>query len=50
MKLWFALDTLEFLKKGGRVGAAGAWLGTALKIKPILSSSARWSPSSACAR
>ena len=36
MKLWFALDTLEFLKKGGRIGAAGAWLGTALKIKPIL--------------
>ena len=36
LKLWFAVDTLEFLKKGGRIGAAGAWLGTALKIKPIL--------------
>jgi DegV family protein with EDD domain len=33
----FALDTLEYLRKGGRVGGAQAWLGTALQIKPILS-------------
>ncbi len=33
---WFALDTLEFLKRGGRVGGAAAWLGSTLKIKPIL--------------
>lgn len=35
--LWFAVDTLEFLRRGGRIGGAQAWLGTALKIKPILS-------------
>jgi fatty acid-binding protein DegV len=33
----FALGTLEFLRRGGRMGAASAMLGTALKIKPILS-------------
>lgn len=32
----FAVDTLEFLRRGGRIGAASAYLGTALKIKPIL--------------
>jgi DegV family protein with EDD domain len=37
IKLWFAVDTMEFLRRGGRVGAAQAWLGTTLKIKPILS-------------
>jgi len=37
LKLWFAVDTLEFLRRGGRVGGAQAWLGTTLKIKPILS-------------
>jgi DegV family protein with EDD domain len=36
MKIWFAVDTLEFLKRGGRIGTAAAWLGGALKIKPIL--------------
>jgi DegV family protein with EDD domain len=36
MKLWFAVETLEYLRRGGRIGAAGAWLGTTLKIKPIL--------------
>lgn len=36
MKTWFAVDTLEYLRRGGRIGAAGAWVGTALKIKPIL--------------
>lgn len=37
LKIWFGVDTLEYLKRGGRVGAAQAWLGGALKIKPILS-------------
>jgi len=37
MQLWFCLDTMEFLRRGGRVGAARAWLGSTLKIKPILS-------------
>jgi DegV family protein with EDD domain len=36
LRVWFAVDTLEFLRRGGRVGAAQAWLGGALKIKPIL--------------
>lgn len=36
MKIWFAIDTLEYLRRGGRIGAASAWLGSALKIKPIL--------------
>ncbi len=35
-RLWFAVDTLEFLRRGGRIGAAQAWIGGALKIKPIL--------------
>jgi DegV family protein with EDD domain len=34
--MWFAIDTLEYLRRGGRIGAARAWLGSALKIKPIL--------------
>ena len=32
-----ALDTLEFLQKGGRIGKASAWLGSILSIKPIIS-------------
>jgi DegV family protein with EDD domain len=36
VKILFAVDTLEFLRRGGRIGAASAYLGTALKIKPIL--------------
>jgi DegV family protein with EDD domain len=35
-KIWFAVDTLEYLRRGGRIGTAQAWLGGALKIKPIL--------------
>jgi DegV family protein with EDD domain len=37
MTILFAVDTLEFLRRGGRIGAAQALLGSALKIKPILS-------------
>ena len=36
LKMWFAIDTLEFLKRSGRIGAASAWIGSTLKIKPIL--------------
>jgi DegV family protein with EDD domain len=36
LKLWFAVDTLEYLRRGGRIAGAQAWLGSALKIKPIL--------------
>jgi DegV family protein with EDD domain len=36
LKIWFAVDTLEYLRKGGRIGAAQSLLGSALQIKPIL--------------
>ncbi|MGD9092827.1 MAG: DegV family protein [Anaerolineales bacterium] len=32
----FAVDTLEFLHRGGRIGGASRFLGSALNIKPIL--------------
>ncbi len=44
LKMWFALDTLEFLKRGGRIGAASAWIGSTLKVKPILTVSSELSP------
>jgi DegV family protein with EDD domain len=37
LKIWFCLDTLEYLRRGGRIGKAQAWLGGTLRIKPILS-------------
>jgi DegV family protein with EDD domain len=36
LKMWFAVDTLEYLRRGGRIAGAQAWLGSALRIKPIL--------------
>jgi DegV family protein with EDD domain len=36
LRMWFAVDTLEYLRRGGRIAGAQAWLGSALKIKPIL--------------
>jgi DegV family protein with EDD domain len=36
LKIWFAVDTLDYLRRGGRIGAARAWIGTTLKVKPIL--------------
>jgi DegV family protein with EDD domain len=35
-KIWFSLDTLDYLRRGGRIGGAQAWIGSTLKIKPIL--------------
>ncbi|MAF38684.1 MAG: fatty acid-binding protein DegV [Chloroflexi bacterium] len=32
----FALDTLEYLHKGGRIGKARAFMGSVLHVKPIL--------------
>ncbi|NQW24009.1 MAG: DegV family protein [SAR202 cluster bacterium] len=32
----FALDTLEYLQKGGRIGKARAFMGSVLSVKPIL--------------
>jgi DegV family protein with EDD domain len=34
--LLFTVDTLEFLRRGGRIGRASAWAGTLLHVKPIL--------------
>jgi DegV family protein with EDD domain len=36
LQLLVAVDTLEFLRRGGRIGAARAWIGATLKVKPIL--------------
>ena len=44
LKMWFAIDTLEFLKRGGRIGAASAWIGSTLKIKPILTVESEMAP------
>ena len=35
--VYFAVDTLEFLHRGGRIGGAQRFLGTALNMKPVLS-------------
>ena len=34
--LLLVVDTLEYLQKGGRIGRAGAFLGSILNIKPVL--------------
>ncbi|MDH6465718.1 DegV family protein with EDD domain [Micromonospora sp. A200] len=34
--IYFYVDTLEFLRRGGRINAAEALLGTALSVKPIM--------------
>lgn len=34
--IYFYVDTLEFLRRGGRINAASALLGTALSVKPIM--------------
>lgn len=36
MGLYFLVDTLEYLQKGGRIGRASALVGSILNIKPIL--------------
>ena len=44
LDIWFCLDTLEYLRRGGRIGGAQALLGSALKIKPILTFGTEISP------
>lgn len=34
--IYFAVDTLEFLHRGGRIGGAQRFIGSALNLKPIL--------------
>jgi DegV family protein with EDD domain len=36
LRLFAALETLEFLQRGGRIGRAQALMGTLLNVKPIL--------------
>jgi len=36
VKTYFSVDSLEYLNRGGRIGKAQAFLGTMLKIKPLL--------------
>jgi DegV family protein with EDD domain len=44
LKMWFSIETLEFLRRGGRIGGAQAWLGSTLKIKPILTVESQITP------
>lgn len=37
LHIYFMVDTLEYLQRGGRIGRAQAFLGTLLQVKPILS-------------
>ena len=37
LRIWFCVDTLEYLRRGGRIGKAQGWLGGTVRIKPILS-------------
>lgn len=36
-KIFFSIPTLEYLKKGGRIGLVSSFLGTALKLNPVIS-------------
>jgi DegV family protein with EDD domain len=37
IRIYVALDTLEYLRRGGRIGRARAFLGAVLRVKPLLS-------------
>jgi DegV family protein with EDD domain len=37
VSVYVVLDTLEYVRRGGRIGRARAFLGTVLRVKPILS-------------
>ena len=36
VRVYFVVDTLEFLHRGGRIGGAAAFLGSMLSLKPLL--------------
>ncbi len=36
LQIYLALDTLEYLKSGGRISGAQAAIGTLLSVKPII--------------
>lgn len=44
LEMWFAIDTLDYLRRSGRIGAASAWIGSTLKIKPILTLESQITP------
>jgi len=44
LRIWFCIDTLTYLQRGGRIGRARAWVGGALQVKPILSLEAEITP------
>ncbi len=37
VRILIALDTLEYLRRGGRIGRARAFLGAVMRVKPLLS-------------
>jgi len=37
IRIYFVLDTLEYLRRGGRIGRGRAFLGAMLRVKPLLS-------------
>jgi len=37
LRIYIVLDTLEYVRRGGRIGRARAFLGTLLRVKPVLS-------------
>ena len=37
IRIYVMVDTLEYLRRGGRIGRARAFLGTMLRVKPLLS-------------
>lgn len=37
LRIYFMVDTLEFLRRGGRIGRGRAFLGAVLRVKPLLS-------------
>lgn len=37
IRIYFMLDTLEYLRRGGRIGRGRAFLGAMLRVKPLLS-------------
>jgi DegV family protein with EDD domain len=37
VRIYVVLDTLEYLRRGGRIGRAGAFMGSLLQVKPVLS-------------
>jgi DegV family protein with EDD domain len=37
LRIYIVLDTLEYVRRGGRIGRARAFLGTIMRVKPLLS-------------